>query len=123
MNDNGDLEIRARRAAIARESDREMICSDRAEIVLASIESHNKADAELAIEELRDATKHGDPRCLTDAEAVVWSLASEWRKLKVGRARLLRAWDRAAELSVTPGKRAAALQIRSKLTGPKSTAR
>lgn len=118
-----ELEVRARRAAIARESDHSLICSDRAEIVLASIQIPNKADAELAIEELRDSTKHGDPRCLFDAESVVWTLASEWRKLEVGRARLLRAWDRAAELSASPGKRAAALEIRSQLTGPKSTAR
>lgn len=118
-----ELEVRARRAAIARELDPGLICNDRAEIVLASIEIANKADAELAIEELRDATKHGDPRCQFEAETVVWSLATEWRKLKVGRARLLRVWDRAAELSVSLGKRTAALEIRSQLTGPKSTAR
>ena len=120
---NRSLEVQARRAAIARETDRTTICNDRVEIVYALIETPNKADAELAIEEMRGALEHGDAQCVTEAENAVWSVAMAWRKLKVGRARLLRAWDRAAELSVRPERRAAALRIRGELTGPKSTTR
>jgi hypothetical protein len=108
--------VPALRAAIARESDPKLICADRAEIVGASIQASNKADAELAIEEMRAALALADPTCASDAENAVWALAQAWRRLKVGKPRLVRAWMRAAELATTPAARALAEKTIQQLT-------